>query len=236
MRELFKFGDILSSDYHVYVLDVIDDPNTKREYESVSVPGKTGDLHFDNGRYENKNLTIKCACMVNAETEINRFVAALFSKIGYQRIEDSLHPDYYRLGEFTGDVTPSYRLFKSAARFDLVFNCKPQKWLKSGEETLTLSTTNKFLNPTFYSAYPIFEITGNGNLVIGSNTITIANNPGNMILDCELGDAYNKSSHANYNQYITVTGSDFPMLKPGENNITKPSNMTVKMTPRWWTL
>jgi phage-related protein len=231
------YGGISSADYSIYVLDVQDEKSTKRSYESVTVLGKTGDSHFDNGRYENITRVARCVCMEHADFWIEQYIADLLSLTGYQRLEDDMYPEYYKLGAFIGEVSPKYKVHKNAGQFDIAFDCKPQRWLKTGEEQFTISGTSASLyNPTKYSAYPLLEITGNGNIGIGSQTITIANNPSTLMLDCELGDAYAKTGHTNYNQYVTITNADFPVLEAGTNGITKPSGMTLKITPRWWTL
>ena len=234
-RYILTVGGISSLDYNIYVLDSDDESSTSREYESVQVPGRTGDLHFDNGRYENISRTYKCVCMSDASRLIPAFVSAILSRPGYKRIEDTLHDEYYKIGEFTGGVTPAFAKGKDAARFDLTFDCKPQKYLKIGEIQRTLATgTNTIDNPTYYASYPLLEITGNGNLGIGSNTITIAGNTETLILDLELGDCYEKTSHGNRNSKVSWTSK--PSIKSGQSGITVPSGMTVKLTPRWWFL
>lgn len=234
-RYILTVGGISSLDYNIYVLDSDDESSTSREYESVQVPGRTGDLHFDSGRYENISRTYKCVCMENAKQNIPAFVAAILSKPGYQRLEDTLNDEYYKIGEFTGNVIPAFARMKDAARFDLIFDCKPQKYLKIGETQKTLSTgSNTIINPTYYASYPVLEITGNGAIGIGSDTVTIAENSETLILDLELGDCYEKVSHGNRNSKVTWTAK--PSIASGQNGITVASGMTVKLTPRWWHL
>ena len=232
---ILTVGGITSLDYNIFVLDSDDENSTSREYETVQVPGKTGDLHFDNGRYSNITRTYKCVCMDNPRKNIPAFVSAILTLKGYQRIEDTLNDEYYKMGEFTGNVTPAFTKTKDAARFDISFDCKPQKWLKIGEIQRTLSTgSNTIINPTYYDAYPLLEITGNGNIGIGSNTITITGSTDTIILDLDLGDAYSKTAHANRNSLVSWTAK--PSVKSGQSGITVASGMTAKITPRWWTL
>lgn len=207
-----------------------------RDFESLAVEGRNGELTIDNGRYENLSISYKCTIGRGFPVKMSDLNAWLMSNTGYNRLEDSQQPEYFRMARVAEGLSPEVFANLIGGKFEITFDCKPQRWLKSGEDEITLQTTNAIYNPTLYNAYPVFEITGNGNLVIGSKTITIANNPGTLILDCELGDAYSKSAHTNYNQYVTESDLELTSLAPGVNNITKPAGMTVKMKPRWWTL
>ena len=237
MMNVLEYGGIKSSDYHVYVLNNTDETSTEREYEAVSVAGRSGDLHFDNGRYTNVTRRYQCYAREHAKDKVADYLAALLSLHGYQRIEDSMNPDYYKIGELAGSVEPRFSTFKSGARFDLEFDCKPQKWLKSGEQSHVITTSGAIYNPTKFGSKPLIYITGYGNLGIGGDTITISSGySGNMVIDFDTGDAYSKVGHANLNSYVTLTGGDFPELKSGKNNITCSSNLSVEIIPRWWTL
>lgn len=231
---ILTVGGVSSLDYGIYVLDSNDENSATRDYESVQVDGRSGNLHFDNGRWENIDRIYKCVCMANAKQSVPAFVSAILSSPGYKRLEDTLHDEYYKVGALKGDVSPEFARTKDAAKFDLVFDCKPQKYLKIGETTLTLSSTNKIVNPTYFSAEPVLEITGNGQIAIGGETITITGSTETIILDLELGDCYSKASHANKNNCVTWTKK--PALASGVNNISVASGMTVLMTPRWWHL
>ena len=236
MRGVLTYGNIRSSDYDIYVLSCDDEKSTERDIDTVSVAGRNGDLHFDNGRYLNVTRKYQCYARGNAGVKVPAYIAALMSVFGYQRIEDSLHPDYYKIGELSGTISPKFTVYKTGSRFDLEFDCKPQKWLKAGEQEVSTSTSVKLYNPTLFDAKPLMYITGSGDLGINSDTITIAAHDGVMVLDFELGDAYSQSSHANYNQYITLTGNDFPVLTSGENNIVAGGSLSLTIIPRWWTL
>lgn len=208
----------------------------ERDFETQEIPGKNGELTIDNGRYKNVTLTYQCSIGRGFPSKMNNLFQWLMSNTGYHRLEDSDQLDYYRMARVAEAPSPDLYSKLIGGKFDITFDCKPQRWLKSGEKEMILQTSNQIYNPTLYPSYPIFEITGNGNLVIGSKTITIANNPGTLILDCELGDAYSKDAHTNYNRYVTETDLELTTLSPGVNNITKPAAMTVKITPRWWTI
>lgn len=236
MRGYFIYNNMNSREFGVLIDKYGTYRSAERDYDTISVEGRNGDLTIDNGRYKNVDIVYQCGIGVDFRQNMPGFSAWLMKNLDYHRLEDSYQPEVFRMARVKGAPDPEVFQAARGGTFNITFDCKPQRWLKSGEKEIILQTSNQIYNPTLYHSYPIFEITGNGNLVIGSKTITIANNPGTLILDCELGDAYSKDAHTNYNRYVTETDLELTTLSPGVNNITKPAGMTVKMKPRWWTL
>ena len=218
-------GSVSSADYGIYVLDVNDTDIPRRDYTVVSVPGRSRDLHYDNGRYDNIDRIYKCCAIDStahgpAQDVISAFVGSIMMLKGYQRIECTLHSDHYKKGEFRGETVPVFAKTKDAARFDLTFDCDARKYLISGEDEVILNSgTQSLFNPGTQEAYPEFILTGNGTVTIGGRVITVTNNPGTLVIDCELGDAYEITAHTNYNQYVTFSDNDLFYLPPGANNI-----------------
>ena len=237
---ILTVGGVKSSDYGIYVLDVNDGDMPRRDYTAYSVPGRSRDLHYDNGRYDNIIRMYKCVVLDSAygktDAVITDFVGRIMKLKGYQRIESTLHPEHYKIGEFTGELEPVYGKTKNAARIDLQFDCDARKYLIEGEVVITLNAgTTTVYNPGTEDAAPLFTVTGNGSIGIGSKMITISDNPGTMIIDCEIGDAYSQAAHTNYNEYVTLTSTDysFPVLEPGMNSILVSGLSTCLMVPRW---
>ena len=241
-NDVLVVGDVSSADYGIFVLDVNDTDMPRRDYATVSVPGRSRDLHYDNGRFENIDRVYKCFSVSmptfgNASDAISAFVGRIMRLKGYQRIECGLHSDFFVKGECRGEMQPVFSDGRGTAQFDLTFDCDARKYLNSGEQEITLTTGNQTItNPGTQDAYPVFVLKGNGTITIGSETITIANNPGTLVLDCEIGDAYSEAAHENYNQYVTLSSYDFPVLEPGQNNIAVTGFTARTMIPRWNTL
>lgn len=136
MKNYLIFGGLKSLDYFVW----IDGGGTygapRRSVEYVSVPGRNGDLIIDGGKWENIEVTYDAFIPKKFPQKINDFRMALCNKLGYQRLEDTYHPDEYRLASFEGAIEPVTTQWNRGGTFSLVFNCKPQRYLKSGEEPL----------------------------------------------------------------------------------------------------
>lgn len=206
----------------------------ERDYETVEVPGKSGDLLFDKGRY--KNMTVSYPAFVADDFHRNMEGLRNFlgSRIGYKKLEDSYHPDSYRLATFVGPLDLEAILLR-AANFDLEFNCKPQRFLKSGEIQTTFTANGVLRNPASFSSKPLIRVYGNGSFGVGHQTMTIANNTGYTDIDCELMDCYYGSTNRNGN--VTLNSGDFPTLEPGTNGVTLGGGITrIIITPRWWIL
>lgn len=50
---VLNVGGVLSTDYNIFVLGVDDANIPVRDYSVYSIPGRSRDLHYDNGRFEN---------------------------------------------------------------------------------------------------------------------------------------------------------------------------------------
>ena len=239
-------GGVRSADYNIYVLDVNDADIPERDYTAYSVPGRSRDIHYDNGRFFNIDRIYKCVVFaepgVTATEKITGFIARLMRLKGYQRIESSLHPDYFKLGEFRGGIQPEFAKMKTGAMVDLTFDCDARKYLLSGETQTTITNTGSstwqsktLVNPGTLPAKPLLEFSSftssNCGIVKGSYQLTINQYSGTLIYDMELGDAYDKTSKANLNSYVTERNSF--ELSPGSNTFSVKSGATVKITPRW---
>lgn len=229
--EYLVFNGESSMDFHVGIKGsgVFNSP--KRKVDTVSVDGRNGALTIDRGYYE--NVTVKYPCYIVRDFERNMadFSAFLLSQVGYKRLEDTLHPDEYRMAMVSKELDIDVKGKAKAGVFDLTFSCKPQRYLKSGEETLSFTNSATILNETRYPSRPLIRLYGTGTLTVNGNTLSVdALYPKSYIdIDCDLMDAYWQTT--NYNNYISGT---FPELVPGENTISYSGNFDI--IPRWWTL
>lgn len=234
MMHRFQFGDVRSTDYPLYVLDK---PNRgyriERDYESVSIPGRNGDLHIDHGRYGNMEITYQCAVMHDADAVLTKLNMVLLSQKGYQRLEDTFDPEFYRLAVCNQGINVTPSKGRRAARFDLTFDCKPQKFLKSGEVAISYTQNGTIYNAELFPAKPLIRIYGNGTVTIGNTAITWTGASPYVDIDCDVQDCYYMGS--NMNAFVELSTNEFPELDPGSTNITKGAVVArIEITPRWW--
>lgn len=162
------FGEIDSSDYGIYITGEAVFNAPKRAVTMVDVPGRNGALAIDQGHWENIEVTYPAGLFGSDKDDfraaISEFRNALASQIGYQRLEDSYHPDEYRMGLFFDGIEVDPVHYNTAGEFTIKFNCKPQRWLTSGEEAVTVSSGDTLTNPTQYESSPLLAVTGSGTI------------------------------------------------------------------------
>ena len=207
----------------------------ERDYTITHIPGRNGDIIQDNGCYKNVERTYEVSFDAPNEdfaTYANAVSAWLHSTTGYARLEDSYEPNYYRMATYQ-ESNIFENLYNQAGTATIVFECKPQRFLKTGDNTITIQNSLTIMNPTGFEAYPLFKVTGtSGVLTVNGNSITFSSIDDFVMLDCELQDAYKE----NINKNSTISGT-FPVLKPGSNTIRWTGSISsVTMKPRWWTI
>lgn len=213
----------------------------ERDVEEVEVPGRDGTLTYDKGRFKNYTLEYDAGIVSDSVTDFDAKIAKLraylCSNYGYKRLEDTYHPDEYRMAKFVGGLDPEVTQLMGGS-FTLTFDCKPQRFLKSGEDTYGLSTSGSFYNFTDYAAKPLIRIYGSGEVEVGNYKVTISNKPDTIDfidVDSDLQDCFNDS--LNCNEYVALESEEFPKLVTGNNNVTLGDGITkIVITPRWYTI
>ena len=219
------------SDYGVY-FDYSEGFKTpEREYNAYSVIGRNGDLLISKERYKNNHIELECYIESNFVQNYANLINYLHTLDGYCRLEVSNEPDVYMMACLEGEIEPkAYN--NDFGEFTLKFNCKPQKYLKSGEIAIPI-TTNTLYNSTSQIAKPLIEVAGTGTINFNSSILVLANNTSTTFIDCEIQDCY--EGIINRNPDLTITGA-FPVLAIGENSISATGFSSVKLYPRWWRL
>ena len=235
-RNYFQIGDVSSLDFGIVISDASVWGSPKRVFESVSVPGRNGDLIFDEGRYENAPIDYNCQ-ILNDGGELDRFRAWLASQVGYVRLEDTYHPEEYRLAAVSSGLTPQMTLWAlRRGDFNVTFSAKPQRFLKIGDVGTEYESNISIYNPTYFEARPIIRVYGYGDLVVGGVTVSIESNSLSYIdIDSQVDDCYCGTTNAN--QYITLSGDSFPTLAVGVTNIELPATVSkIILFPKWFTM
>ena len=230
---MITFNGKNSDEYKIIVEHYPSFTVPKRSYKTVSVPGRSGDICIDNGRWENVTAKYKIALDGHSVGYAAAYdlAAEFIGQTGYQRLEDTYDTSVYRLAMVSNDTEIENHLMEMG-RGTLEFDCMPQRWLKIGETPVTLSAEGTITNPTLEYAKPLITVTGTGVLSVNGTIVTINKNDTTITLDCETEDAYTGVENKNGDIYI----DDFPTLQPGVNAIIPADKMTVEITPRWWRL
>lgn len=233
MRNYFTLAGVSSTTHGVYISGQGTFSAPAREYNIIPIPGRNGDIVGSEKRFENLELTYPAFIYSNFDTNLSNFKNFLLSLIGYQTLSDSYHPDEFRKALYVGPFEPDVVKKNDAGSFDIVFNCKPQRYLNSGTIVTTLVADGTITNPTKFDSQPLLRVYGTGQLGINSETITISQADVYTDIDCEMMDCFKAT--ANKNPFVTFSNYNFPVLKSGVNNIALGTGITkVEITPRWW--
>ena len=207
----------------------------KRSVTKYTIPGRNGDLIKDNGCFENVSVAYTIVCKNRFESLADSISAWLKSPTSYCRLEDSHHPEYYRMGLVTDAITYTTGALNHSAKATVTFDCKPQKWLTDGERVEKFTSAGIIFNPTKLASKPLIKVYGNGQstLKIGDYSMSL-NLQAYVTIDSELMDC--TRGNMNMNSYV-VLASGFPELKSGMNLITFTGGIkSIEITGRWWTI
>lgn len=229
----FWYNGRMSSDFGIYISGSGAFNAPERDVEVISIPGRNGDLIIDNGRF--KNVTGSYPAFIRALFRERAAGARdwLCGSFEYKRLEDSYYPGFFRMARFVGPMDFTTRFLNRSGEMELTFDCKPQRYLKSGERVIMADRAVKLYNPTSYGALPYIRVYGtSGSIAVGNTIMHISDIDGYIDLDSETQNAFKGIKNCN-NKISNI----FPVLEPGENGISLMGNITkIEITPRWWTV
>lgn len=248
----FNFDGESSKTFDLFITggSIFDAP--ERDVEMIEIPGRNGAFILDHNRFKNVTVTYECALSSTKEGE---FVDAmrkvrewLCSKRGYCRLWDDFNPGEYRMAMFKGYIEVTNEA-PVVGRFDLSFDCKPQRFLTSGEDAVTVTSGGTLTNPTAFESRPLLQVDGYGSIGINGEEMSITLEPlGDTMLypEITIGGALNpRSFQVDSNKWrtgdtITVrtdgngTKVDFTVKAEGGwiNNYTVDETPTARVTVR----
>lgn len=233
MRQFLTYAGRSTKEFGIFISGEGTFSSPERNTSSQEVPGRNGALLFDMGNYKNMPVKYPAFIIKGLPTRIRDFLNFAGAQIGYQRLEDTYHPYEFRMAKFkTNPSIDTAGYMNRSGKFTLEFDCKPQRFLKSGEEITTLEADGVILNRTLQNAKPLLRVYGTaGAIEIGAETIEISAIDDYVDIDCEIMDAYKGAVNCNGN----VSFTDDIVLSPGDNNISLSGDITkIEITPRWF--
>lgn len=215
----------------------------KRKTSVYSVPGRNGDIVFQQDAWENfeQNYDIFFGHTITSNDALLRQKAEevaswLFSRNGYGILTDSYdNAETFHLAYFVGPVDVESRLSR-LGRCTITFTCRPERFYYSGlTEIAVTATETAITNPTVFASKPLVKVegTGNGTVTVGTSTMTITGMTDYLYIDCEDMDVFRQIDE---NMNSLVSGTFFTI--PGGSSVVEfTGGITgVTITPRWWSL
>lgn len=208
----------------------------KPNISTISVPGRSGDLHTHDGSYQ--NITGKARCFILQKERIAQALDAVtrwsLLQPEYHTLEVTDEPDTFRKAIVTTGPKTEVRMHVLAP-FDLSFDCKPQKYYKRGQWPVKLQQSGTILHNPGFPALPLLTVYGSGagSVTVGGITVQIKALDGSLTLDCDTQNAYKGTQNKNSD----ISAPVFPTLPPGDSPITWTGGVQrMDILPRWWTL
>ena len=235
LNETFYLDGIDAQSAGIYLQKPIVFSEAVPNIESKTIPGRNGDLIFETGSYKNRSGSVSCFCLQeDVETAVSSAGRFLMRKKGYRRLETSDDPNHYWMARVENSPQMEMRI-RVLAPFDISFDCKPQRFLKSGENAVVFTASGSLSNQYGQVALPLITLYGQGagTLTIGSCVVEVIGLDEVLYLDSDTQNAYNN----NGNQNMNINAPTFPTLPDGETQIAFSGGIErVEIVPRWWTL
>lgn len=228
----FTFNNSSTSDFGLLVTGKRIFSAPGRKVEKYSVPGRDGDILVELGGYDNIIIQYEIAIIDDFKVNASAIKNWLLSSKGYQRLTDTYDTAHYREGCIYSGIDYITTALNREGRATIEFDCKPQRFLLSGETAQTFNRSGTITNPTLMASKPLVRAYGKGTVVINGTSIHITDDDQYVDINSESQQAY----EGNINRNNDIEVDEFPVLDSGENTITLTGINRVEITPRWWEL
>lgn len=205
----------------------------ERKLDMYDVPGRNGAVIVPQDAFYDVPKIYKIIIGGDYNEAASALMAWLYGPAGRQRLEDSFDSSVYRRA-YVGYATEIDNIMNTNGRCEIEFECDPRRFLKAGEESITMEESGTITNPTRFTSKPLITVYGSGEgaVTIGGKTLRIGLITDGMVIDCEEQNAY--ADFINLNREI---GGSFPEIPAGEQVITMEGGITsLEIVPNWWTI
>lgn len=194
----------------------------ERDVEMIEIAGRNGAFALDRGRFRNIEVTYPAGAFDTDQYDFALKMSALrnelSSRVGYKRLEDEYNLSEYRLAVYKSGLEVSPVAMSKAGQFNIIFDCKPQRFLKSGDTAQAITSGDTIINPTLFESSPLIEAKGYGDININSDTLSIENVPiGEIVLFS--GTGWQTLTSATFSDSSLETGDTITMS--GGSSVTQ---------------
>lgn len=258
---MIEFAGIRSDEKYLVVEHYPQRTFPKRKYLIQAVPGRSGDLYIEEAEDAFENYDQQYSVFMDALApglpQVSRGIAEwLLGNPGYQRLEDSYDPDFYRMAVYVGGEE-FINYFNEYGRGTMKFNCAPKRFYKSGEKEIQLENGAVLYSPSTFRSHPIFTILCNsiGRPSGKSPILTITDKNGkSKDFEIDIASSLHITIDSDRHTAIREGNPDNPDSQPMNVNdrlknpyenlyLDSASSISwnqyisdVRVIPRWWTV
>lgn len=201
----FIYNGRSSDDFGIFLTEEPTFITPERQATILQVPGRSGDIVVMEEAWKNYDQELKIGFGAkqgyNVQDEFYEISRWLNSANGYARLELSNEPDVFRMAYTVNGAEVTNHLNR-IGEATLTFNCRPERWLKSGEDkgsSTNVKTVcgsnnpyvyayvgtpgplrNSIFNPTPFNAKPLMAIIAPNSDFVHGGTITMTAESGNV--------------------------------------------------------
>lgn len=239
----FTFNGVSASSMGLVVERFPAQHTPRKRLTTISIPGRSGDLHQWDGGFE--NFTQQYVCWFKSSPvsdQAHRIKQWLLSAPAASRLEDTYDSSVYHLATYQGgaEIENSRDRF---GRFTVEFDCASPAYLKSGDAPVTFAGGGVLTNPSAWASLPLLVISGSvsGVVKIGGTSMTIRfvgyDDMRTLYVDSDSREAWELADGERISRNDWVASQDFPSIDPGDNAISMTGGIkSVAIYPRWWTV
>ena len=203
--------------------------------------GGDGDIPFDEEGYHNTVMNLNMYVEGGPRTASNNreIIFNWFNSGKYMDFIPYFDPDkVYKVMTTTPPKFTSVYYMGEGQIVEVGLTVKPYKYFLASSQ-IVLTAASSIFNHKPLPSQPKIKIYGSGNITLTINGVPFVMKGviGHIVLDSQLGIAYNEETAVLVNENRKVYTRNYPVLSPGSNNISWTGTVTsIEIDPRWRTL
>lgn len=213
----------------------------ERDVTMHQIPGRSGDLLQDNGRYANYQASYVCNILpwwARTQNDLPALCkgikAWLLTGAGYHKLTDSYNPGYFRMGAYYSKLDIEETI-QQVGKATITFDCKPFLYSDAGQVSISKTAAWTLQNPEALPSLPYIRMTASGNVTLQINNQSFVFQGVSSYI--EIDSEAKTVRKGTVNQSAIMTTASFPELQPGSNAIAWTGSVSrVQIIPRWCTL
>lgn len=223
----FTFKGIDSRQMGVIVTAMPETVRPERRVESITIAGRHGSLHTDEGVYESYDRTMECA--IKKRAKLDEIAAWL---VGSGEMIFSTEPDKVYKVMIANKISIA-QMMRTFQKFMVTMDTQPFKYsVNAYGDTLELTTPTKIKGSGTVYSEPIITVYGSGDITLKINDADypLYNVEESITIDSEMMEVFKGDA----NQNSKYGGEAFPRLEVGENTVSWTGSVEkVVIEPKW---
>lgn len=206
-------------------------PVPEREYDTIKVKGRDGELHRDKKTYKDIEIPISFNFVSKTPDvwaqDLRKVKKWLYSGKDNRLILSDDPEYYYKVKKAV--MSDTERTAKRKGKFEIVFTCESYMYRVDGQDEKEIG---EYLYNPYMKSQPVYKIYGNGEITleVNGNQVT-AEVTEQLNIDTKLEICYNA---ANEISNAALTGKyEGLYLQEGDNNFKYTEGFSVVLVPNW---